>query len=365
MACQRYAFYFECQGVRVAQNDVSAFLHLVKLNVAKIAIEGRRDEVRRLLTALLLARAIVLLAMRRANRVTTPEQWLMAQLDGACTWSHKTFSELCTYEAASLNDILVQVIKALATYEGDDRILALFDEAQTWMAALKEQFPPASGGKSNKDEMRPLLSAATHALRLMSNVRSMWMGTALSLRQLEKIQSVTGHDRKKYLFMEFSPLRADDVRRLLQQYIAWDKLDHKVQDLLTIELRGRARLAATFVAKLLGQDTSIKSDDIMKVLQEYREYMTGASTEYESLANNWRRLLTGQEIPAGSSSRTLDRRHNRDENSDQRTSSEMYDDDGGRHAGRLVLQKNAQIRVRDPRHVSRSDLTILESQIHR
>jgi hypothetical protein len=179
------------------------------------------------------------------------------------------------------------------------RLIALFDEAHTWMEVLEGEFPRAStdsgsvktGRKRHKKNVtRPMLSAAIETLRFLPKSESMWVGTALSLRHFEQVQSATGW-RSEKLFLNFSILREEDVHRLLGQYINWKEIDDETELMLTTELKGRARLAAGFVADLLRQESEVDLTTLRRVFTELRTYMTDTSKETDTLLFNWSRVL--------------------------------------------------------------------------
>ncbi len=175
MARKRYALYFECRGERVAQADVMDFVKFVEANMKFVQFKNRRIELARLLTALISARLLILLALQMSNIVKTPKQWLMAQLDGACEQSLMAWEKLHLLDENSVNSLFKLLSNRHEKATQQRRLIALFDEAHTWMEVLEGEFPPASKEepvlvkiglqKPKKEVFRPMLSAAIGTLR--------------------------------------------------------------------------------------------------------------------------------------------------------------------------------------------------------
>jgi hypothetical protein len=223
----------------------------------------------------------------------------VAQLgdNDACEQSARVWRKLQELDGVSLRHVfeLLRVETAKATKQ--ENLLVAFDAAHRWIYELRGELPSCPG--SSEQVSNTLLSAAMEPVRRMHGVQSMWVGKALPLLYTEATEEESGWKRNNKLFLEFPPLRPDDVRQLLQHFLHWDQLDEKLQEQLQQELQGRARLTVVIICILIKGERPVQASSILNALRSHQEYMTSHRRSGTTLAYSWHRALSEEDDYGG------------------------------------------------------------------
>ena len=312
IARQRLAIYIECVGRRVHQTDVALFYLEAHrpLDAPHVKTERAMQLFRlliwsRVITLLLFADKIAGQSRHEATAFATSwslpdnfwEQWLLAQLDGACSVSKKIFETL-TPLAFTMNGVgmygnavhghLARLEKAIG-----HRLVFLMDEVHEWNQ--NSCFTsPVSSVRTGRTLLNVTMATLTEFER-----SSLWSGTALGLRDVRNLPSsmAAGAQSPAEILMEqlefgFDPLNASEVIKLFAHFVQNPVLTAEATAVIGTKLQGRARLPASFVGEVVADALrrKIRVLDEVGIMACSDKVLTAFMLQAKA---NWTKLFTG------------------------------------------------------------------------
>ncbi len=259
IAKQRYTVYFEATTIH--SNDLTAATKEMEKMEQSIPppkdipqIAKSRDtfetHCEHITHRLILARVLTLLLLHGSGKVTSPEDWLLVQLNGGGTIPVDVFNRLKdVIPGDKLLDILGSTLKIFKNVFGD-KLTVITDEAHLLISKLLgafrrpnhlrhspgEIYSPNQGIKGSQS--RPLLSFWLTSLRALP-ILPIVCGTALRLRHLELIRSAAGRsDRLPRVVKDFPYLDQGKVEVILHFHLDLTGIPDEQVKRLANELTG-------------------------------------------------------------------------------------------------------------------------------
>ena len=266
------ALYFECVGLRVGQADTSAFSKQVML-IKNVSEEERTFKAAYYLRCLITARLLLMeqyaVHVKQKNiGAWTPDVcrcWLMVQLNGETKISPNLFLALIRGDEAAVNIIRYRCMVSMQALP-----MFLFDEAHGWHnERTYGTFLTTTNDVAPSRERRTLFTRAVFVLRQLGFM-SLWVGTALSIGDLQLVQSAllaaSTDGLLPRIVAGFRALPRKEVGATLRHFMG---ISAATVELLAGELAGRGRLTSEFVVFCWSHKVRT-DDDVLHCFDRFR-----------------------------------------------------------------------------------------------